>query len=111
MIMDGGRPTRPRQSQELGLMDSVWDMTVCCWDQDPVQRPAMTEVVRLLRELLVSSLSIEADLRDFFQVYKSWGRDNQGEKAQEFADRLDEVRHDVGHNIRAPHHTSRFSTK
>ena len=91
--MDGERPNRPQEGQELGLTDSVWDMTVRCWDQDPVQRPAMTEVVRLLREVLVSSFSIEDDLNDFFQVRRTWGRVDQREKAQEFADMLDKVRH------------------
>jgi len=107
--MGGERPARP-QAQELGLADSLWDMTVHCWHQDPAQRPTMTEVVGLIRELLVASLSIEADLSDFFQACKTWGRDDQGEKAQEFADRLDEVCCDVGRNIRIPHHAPRFLT-
>ena len=57
-IMDGGRPARPQEVQRLGLTGSVWDMTVRCWHQDPVQRPKMTEVVRLTREWPVFSLSL-----------------------------------------------------
>jgi len=60
--MDSHRPARPQEGQELGLTDSVWEMTVRCWDQDPAQRPTMTEVVGLLQESLASSRSIEADL-------------------------------------------------
>ena len=105
--MGGERPARPQGVQGLGLTDSMWDMTVRCWYQDPAQRPTMTEVVGLLRKLL-ASLSIEADLSDFFQAYKTQNKDDQGEKAQEFADRLDEVRHAEGHNITISHHTSRF---
>jgi len=108
--MGGERPARPQEAQEIGLVDSLWDMTVRCWHQDPAQRPTMTEVVGLIRELLVASLSIEADLNDFFQACKTWGRDDQGEKAQEFADRLDEVRRNVGRNIMIPHHAPRFLT-
>jgi len=52
----------------------------------------MMEVVGLLRESLVSPLSIEADLGVFFHVCETWDKDDQGEMAQEFADRLDEVR-------------------
>jgi len=100
----GERPVFPQEAQKLGLTDSIWDMTVRCWLQDPAQRPAMTEVIGLLQEVLVSSLSIEASLRDFLQVCKTRGKDGQGEKAQEFADRLDEVRHTERHNIRfSPH--------
>ena len=49
-IMDGERPARPQEARELGLTDSVWDVTVRCWQQDPTHRPAMTEVVESLRE-------------------------------------------------------------
>ena len=45
--MDGERPDRPR---EPGLTDSVWDMTRTCWRHDPSHRPAMTQVVGILRE-------------------------------------------------------------
>ena len=48
--MDGHRPARPEEAQELGLTNSVWDMTVRCWHQDPARRPTMAQVVRLLRE-------------------------------------------------------------
>ena len=121
-IMDGSRPACPQGAQGLSLTDSVWDMTVRCWHQDPTQRPTMTGVVRLLREShlsslsipprkpLVPSLSIEADLSDFFRMYKTWAKDDQREKAQGFADMLDEVRRTERHNIRLLHHTSRFLT-
>lgn len=59
-IMNGEQPVRPQEVQGLGLTDSVWDMTVSCWRQDPTQRPTMTEVVQLLREWPVSSFSIES---------------------------------------------------
>ena len=108
--MGGEHPARPQERQKLGLTDSMWDMTVRCWHQDPAQRPMTTEVVELLRELLVSSHSAEADLSDFFQVYDTWDKEDQGERAQEFADRLDEVRHIEKHDIRSPHHISRFLT-
>ena len=58
-IIGGGLPARPQEAQGLGLTDSVWDMTVRCWHQDPIQRPKMTEVVRLMREWPVFSLSME----------------------------------------------------
>jgi len=56
-IVDGDRPARPHEAQELGLTDLVWDVTVRCWHQDPVQRPMMMEVVGLIRKLPVFSLS------------------------------------------------------
>ena len=58
-ITTGERPARPQGTRELGLTDSVWEMTVKCWQQDPGLRPSVTEVVGLLRRRLVFSLSIE----------------------------------------------------
>ena len=70
----------------------------------------MAEVVGLLRELLTFSSSLEADLRDFLEVCKTRGRDGQGEKAREFADELDMVRHTERHNVWISHHGSRHWT-
>jgi len=57
-IADGERPARP-DAHDLGLVDSVWDMTLRCWQQEPEHRPAGADVVRFLREWLVFlSLSI-----------------------------------------------------
>jgi len=58
-ITGGEWPARPQEAQELGLTDSVWNMTHRCWHQDPACRPTMTEVVGLLREWPVFSLSME----------------------------------------------------
>jgi len=57
--MEGERPARPWEAQELGLVDSVWTMTLSCWQENPVDRPATAEVVGFLREWLVVPLSID----------------------------------------------------
>jgi len=55
-IVDDKRPTRPQETQKLGLTDSVWDMTLRCWEKDPASRPTVMEVVGFLREWPVFSL-------------------------------------------------------
>ena len=70
--MNGGWPARPQDAQELGLTDSVWDMTVRCWHQDPAQRPMMTEVVKLARELSVFSLSLWNEHHNMLPAVTSW---------------------------------------
>ena len=107
--MDGIRPNRPQEARKLGLTDSLWEMTVRCWHQVPAQRPSITEVVGFLRELSVSP-PMEADLHNFFEVYKTRGKDGQGEKAQEFSNKLDKVRHTEKHNANSSHHSSRHLT-
>ena len=67
-IINGGRPARPQEAQGLGLTDSVWEMAVHCWHQDPVQRPTMTEVVRLAREWLAFSLSPRNEHYDMLPI-------------------------------------------
>ena len=70
--MNGGWPARPQDTQELGLTDSVWDLTVRCWHQDPAQRPMMTEVVKLARELSVFSLSLWNEHHNMLPAVTSW---------------------------------------
>ena len=72
MITDGKQPARPREGQELGLTDSIWDMTVRCWRQDPVQRPMMTEVVGLAREWSVFSLFPWNQHHDMLPAATGW---------------------------------------
>ena len=48
-----------RKAQQLGLVESVWDTTLSCWDQDPVRLPTMAKVVGFLREWPVFSLPTE----------------------------------------------------
>ena len=62
--MESRGPIRPEKAEELGLTDSVWDMTVRCLDQDPARRPMMVEVVRLLRKWSGSSLPVSNLHRD-----------------------------------------------
>lgn len=70
----------------------------------------MAEVVEVLDELLASSLSIEADLNNFFHVRQALGKDEQVQKAQEFADRFDHVRHTDVYCIGLTDHATRLST-
>ena len=49
-IIDGERPDRP---EALDLTDSIWNVTLSCWKKNPVKRPRMMEVLRVLHEWLV----------------------------------------------------------
>ena len=71
-IIDGERPARPREAQGLGLTDSIWNMMVRCWDQDPAQRPTMREAVRILREWPVFSFSPWNQHRNVFPAATGW---------------------------------------
>jgi len=60
-VTGGEWPAHLQEAQELGLTTSVWEMTVRCWHWDPAQRPMMTEVVRIVREWPVFSLSLSPE--------------------------------------------------
>ena len=85
-------------------------MTVRCWHQDFAQRPNIKEVAGFLRNPSAPPRSMEADLREFFEVCKTRGRDGQGEKALEFSKDLDKVHHAEKHNTNSSHHKSRHLT-
>ena len=70
----------------------------------------MTEVIGLLHEFLVHSLSIEAGLTDFSRACETLDEASQVQRAREFVNILDKVRRVGKCNIRSSHHTSRFLT-
>ena len=53
-ILDGKRPTRPTHPS---LTSKLWTLMERCWNQDPLLRPEMSEVLKTLRGSSVSLLS------------------------------------------------------
>ena len=49
-ILGGGRPSVPENTERLGLSSEVWDLINRCWEEDPLKRPTMEDVVRELQE-------------------------------------------------------------
>ncbi|KAG6905434.1 hypothetical protein DXG01_002744 [Tephrocybe rancida] len=54
-VIEGQRPTRPRQCEhwktpclETGLDDKLWALVERCWDADPTRRPSMNAVLQEL---------------------------------------------------------------
>ena len=45
-IMAGKRPPRPTHEQ---FTDELWMLMQHCWDQDPLSRPEISEVFKVLR--------------------------------------------------------------
>ena len=67
--MDGERPVRPRGARKLGLVDSVWNMTLSCWQHDPAHRPTTARVVGFLREWSAIPLVRRVNVLIFFCSY------------------------------------------
>ena len=50
-ILQGIRPERPKN---LSLTDELWGLNQRCWDQEPLLRPGISEVVRQLGRALTA---------------------------------------------------------
>ena len=57
-ILDGGRPMRPEGALILGLSDDVWELVERCWQDDPLMRPDVSEVIKFFTKAASAPLSI-----------------------------------------------------
>jgi len=92
------RPGRPLAPNEW-VSDNVWDLISGCWSSSLDSRP---DAKFATDTLITAAYAVEvrrgtqpepweADLSDFLRRSETWDRGNDLEKAQEFADRLNEV--------------------
>jgi hypothetical protein len=47
----GKHPARPKDPRaiERGLDEKLWNLLLCCWKQDPSERPTIQEVLHILQ--------------------------------------------------------------
>ena len=45
-VLKGGRPEMPRDAEQMGLTNDIWEFLERCWHQNPKKRPTVKEVVR-----------------------------------------------------------------
>ena len=89
-IIYGGRPGRP-QGQDL--TDPIWYMTTRCWQEDPLLRPKMMEVLETKIASMSWILSVREQLRSekrTIQEYKE--RESVCEDITEYGNRTEELR-------------------
>lgn len=41
----GSRPTLPEDDQTRGLNDKIWNLLEDCWEEDPSERPTITQAM------------------------------------------------------------------
>ena len=49
-VVEGKRPTKPKNALAIGFSDLLWSFVQRCWDGDMNARPKVTEVVAHLEE-------------------------------------------------------------
>jgi hypothetical protein len=50
-VVQGNRPSRPAEGEDLGLSDTLWDLTQDCWATDLDDRPIIRSVLDSLSSL------------------------------------------------------------
>ena len=97
-VVAGERPDRPLDPNEW-VSGDVWDLISRCWSSSLDSRP---DAMFVINALISAADAVEirrgtrpepwkVGLDDFLRAYETWDQGNDCGKAQEFADRLDEV--------------------
>ena len=95
VALEGKRPTRPNNSESLGITDEIWGLLDLCWVKDASSRPTVCNVMRCLEGVaknwtadpIAFLLASEAGVQEVMEMKR--------ERAQKIADDLDEVRRRV----------------
>ena len=91
VVLEGERPPRPRDSEELGFSDKVWKTLRGCWEEDPSARPTIDAVSARLKQAAKAwvvdvhafTLASKAGVGQAMDINEDWVMD--------FANELDEV--------------------
>ena len=91
VVLSGERPSRPSNSESLGITNEIWNLLEICWAKDAASRPTANHVVRCLKGAVKDWT---ADPATFLAGSKAGVQEVMSmdyERAQKFADELDKV--------------------
>jgi len=63
-IVERYRPEFPENAEEVGLVTHMKELIQKCWEQDPVQRPTIDEVVKALEDLVANEENARKESND-----------------------------------------------
>ena len=92
VVLENERPTRPRDSEKLGISDDVWESLQRCWEKEPSERPPVSAVSVCLKraaetwvvDIPAFMLASEAGIEQVMNMRE--------EQAKVFINELDQVR-------------------
>lgn len=91
VAIEGKRPPRPNNSENLGITNDIWKLLELCWSKSPSSRP---EVSRVAGHLKGAVKHWRADATSFLLASEAGVQEVMGmepEKAQKIADDIDKV--------------------
>ena len=58
-VIDGERPPKPKNAEEIGMTEAMWELMTECWKEDRAERPVMPEILRRFREITGEKKTID----------------------------------------------------
>ena len=58
-VLDGERPPKPKNAEEIGMKEAVWELMGECWREKREERPAMPEILKKFHEITGETKTID----------------------------------------------------
>ena len=59
VVVDGERPPKPENAEEVGMTEAIWELMGECWKENRAERPVMPEILRRFREITGEKKTID----------------------------------------------------
>ena len=59
-VVDGERPPKPENAEDIGMTEAIWELMRECWKEDRVERPVMPEVLRRFFQITGEKKAIDS---------------------------------------------------
>ena len=50
-VVEGERPPKPKNAEEIGMTEAIWELMTECWKENRAERPVMPEILRRFRKI------------------------------------------------------------
>ena len=59
-VLSGNRPTKPKNTKEIGMTDALWNLTEECWKEDRSMRPGISNILKRFCEIAGESIATDS---------------------------------------------------
>ena len=75
-VVDGERPPKPENAEEIGMTETVWELLGECWKEDRVERPIVSEILRNFCDIVGERNTIDLAQPDISGYWGSAGSED-----------------------------------
>ena len=58
-VIEGARPPKPKNAEEMGMTEPVWELVGECWRENRAERPTMPEILKKFCEITGETKTID----------------------------------------------------